>query len=203
MPAIPNDPPLRWAPKVRPDRIQRLYEGDARGLVDDELLEDVGWALLSRCRSIMLVSSSTIECPRCDHEFGVGRHGPDELIACPAGCGWYLTGEQYHQSWRHRDLVGTNTPAFAEFVERFPRAASAQEKLIAIDRLLHSFHRMLRLPGPHRSAAANLIEGNHEQVLAFLDRLAYGAESSPELRQTYAAWQATARDVREQRKGTK
>ncbi len=52
-----NDPPLRWAAKLQPGRIQRVYEQDARGLVDDDLLNDVGWALFERCRSILLVSS--------------------------------------------------------------------------------------------------------------------------------------------------
>jgi len=177
-----------------------LYEQDARGLVDDDLLNDVGWALFERCRSILLVSSSTIACPRCDTEFQFHAADAETIVACPAGCGWGISGEAYHRSWRHRDLVGTNTPAFADFIERFPQAATPREQLIAIDRLLHAFHQLLRLPGPHRSAAANLIQGNHDQVLAFLDRLSYGEHSTPELRDAFAAWQLTAREVAAQRK---
>lgn len=194
-----NDPPLHWAPKIQPGRIQRLYEQDARGIVDDDLLNDVGWALLERCRSIVLVSSSMIACPRCDTEFRFHAADAQTVVACPTGCGWGISGAAYHRSWRHRDLIGTNTPAFVAFIERFPRAATPREQLIAIDRLLHAFHQMLRLPGPHRSAAANLIEGNHDQVLAFLDRLSYGEHTTPELREAFAAWQPTARAVAAQR----
>src|SRR5438309_1523131 len=31
---------VRWAPRVNPHKIRRLYETDARGIVDDELIED-------------------------------------------------------------------------------------------------------------------------------------------------------------------
>jgi hypothetical protein len=43
--------------------------------------------------------------------------------------------------------------------------------MICIDQLIHSFHISLRTGQATRSFANNLIEGSHEQVLEFLDRL--------------------------------
>jgi hypothetical protein len=39
-----RDSPPEWAPKVAQQAIRRLYEADARGLYDDELLLEVGYA---------------------------------------------------------------------------------------------------------------------------------------------------------------
>lgn len=195
-----NDPKLQWATKVRQTKIRRLYESDARGLVDEGLIEDVGIALYSRCRSILLVSSQQIECPRCFHVFPVAQSGENAVIGCPNGCGWSISGEQYHNSWRHQDLIGTNTPAFQIFVERYPNATSAREKMVLIDQLIHAFHQSMRYPVPHRSAGNNLIEGNHQQVVALLDTLTYGDGSTPGLHETRAAWKETTAEMQRLRR---
>ncbi|MGI6704943.1 MAG: hypothetical protein ACOX6S_01330 [Clostridia bacterium] len=38
-----------WAPKVNPNKIRRLYQQDAKGILDDELLDDVGYSLYGSC----------------------------------------------------------------------------------------------------------------------------------------------------------
>jgi ribosomal protein L37AE/L43A len=192
---VSNEPRLHWAPKVRQDKIRRLYEQDARGLLDDALLDDVGTALYSRCRSILLVSSQRLECPQCGHAFSIAPHTDDTIVACPTNCGWTITGKHYHQSWQHRDLIGTNTPAFQIFVDRYPYVTALREKMILIDQLLHAFHQSIRYPVPHRSAASNLIEGNHAQVVAFLDQLTYGTASTPDVHDTHAAWRETMQQM--------
>ena len=196
-----NNPRLQWAPKVRQDKIRRLYENDARGIVDDELIEEVGISLYSRCRDIVLVSSQQIEWPRCTTVFKVSQPGEAVLIECPSACGWAITGQQYHNSWRHQDLIGTNTPAFQQFIERYPSASSPREKMVLIDQLIHAFHRMLQYPVAHRAAGQNLIEGNHQQVVAFLDNLTYGEGNTPGLQDTYDVWQQTAQEMQELRQG--
>jgi len=41
-----NTPLLpRWAPRLPPGKIQRLYELDALGIQDDYLVDEVGYAL--------------------------------------------------------------------------------------------------------------------------------------------------------------
>ncbi len=48
-----EDSAIRRAPRVRRDLIRRLYEDEARGLLDDQLLDEVGIGLYARCESIM------------------------------------------------------------------------------------------------------------------------------------------------------
>jgi hypothetical protein len=43
--------------------------------------------------------------------------------------------------------------------------------MVCIDQLIHSFHISLRTGKASRSFSNNLIEGSHDQVVEFLDRL--------------------------------
>jgi hypothetical protein len=42
-----------WAPRVKPYLIRRLYESDDQGVLDTDLLDEVGWALYARCESFI------------------------------------------------------------------------------------------------------------------------------------------------------
>ena len=66
-PAAPD-----WAPRLTKSMISRLYELDAKGLRDDELIEDAGIRLYMRCQSILTAtkaSRGTVTCPLCEGEF--------------------------------------------------------------------------------------------------------------------------------------
>ncbi len=57
---------IQWAAKVRRDLIWRLYRDDARGLVDDALIDAVGFALYQLCESILMVTArNRVPCPQC------------------------------------------------------------------------------------------------------------------------------------------
>ena len=43
----------QWAPRVQKSKIKRLYDLDAKGIFDDEFLDEVGYALRSRCWSFI------------------------------------------------------------------------------------------------------------------------------------------------------
>ena len=50
---LPLDRSLSWAPKVKPEKLRRLYETYAsRGIVDEDQINDLGHALYDRCRDI-------------------------------------------------------------------------------------------------------------------------------------------------------
>ena len=49
---------IEWAPRVPKNKIRRLYVSDSRGLLDEDLLEDVGSMLLQRCLSILAVADA-------------------------------------------------------------------------------------------------------------------------------------------------
>ena len=168
---------IRWSPKVRQAKIRQLYQNDALGAVDQILVEDVGLTLLQRCQSIKLVTQRSVECPRCGTMFSLCE--PDSwktlpgVQVCPTpDCGWETTAEAWHESWKHRELLGTAAmDAIELYLQEYPRARTTQQQMVCIDQLIHSFHMSLRTGKATRAFANNLIEGSHDQVIEFLDRL--------------------------------
>jgi hypothetical protein len=192
---------IRWAPKVRQDKIWNLYQSDARGVLDEDLLVDVGYAILARCESSLMIRDGKVACPRCGTVFLVrepDHWGSPEPVPCPTErCGWQVTGQEYHQSIRHRELIiGQAGPAFEEYVQRFPWAKTLQERMLAIDRLIHAFHWDLKAQLPNRPAANNLIEGSLEQVIDLLDQLSYGDDA-----QAKDQWHQTIEVMWKRRRG--
>jgi hypothetical protein len=168
---------ISWSRKIRQSKIRQLYQNDALGAVDEILVEDVGLGLLDRCRSIWLVTQREVECPRCSATFTLCE--PDSwktlrgVQRCPTlGCGWETTAEEWHESWKHRELLGTAAmDAIETYLHDYPRAQTTEERMVCIDQLIHSFHISLQTGKFNRSFANNLIEGSHDQVVAFLDQL--------------------------------
>jgi hypothetical protein len=145
--------------------------------VDEVLVEDVGLTLLHRCQSIWLVTNREVECPRCAVTFTLCE--PDSwkflpgVQICPTpGCGWETTAEQWHETWRHRELLGTAVMQPTEtYLHDYPRARNTQQRMVCIDQLIHAFHIGLQSSRLNRSFANNLIEGSHDQVVELLDAL--------------------------------
>lgn len=194
----PSDPEalaaVRWAPRVNPDAIRRLYETDALGIVDEEQIDEVGYALYARCRSILRVTEAhtgRVTCPRCEHVIdrrASTQTGGGGLVGC-VRCGWRVRWRDYVKTYQDKHLVGGGAVAFHhEFMEAFERARTPREKLLAIDRLIHAFHWEL-VREPVRAAARELIYArSYKELLAFLDRLTYGEGSTPGLRERKAEW---------------
>ncbi|HEY3078888.1 MAG TPA: hypothetical protein VGM69_03180 [Chloroflexota bacterium] len=193
----PTDPgdldQVRWAPRVNPTAIRRLYETDARGIVDEEQIDGVGFGLYARCRSILRATEAhrgRIVCPRCGELIlrPTGAWERDQLVACRP-CGWRVRWGDYLQTYQHKHLVGGGAlPFHEEFVAGFERARTPQEKMLAIDRLIHAFHWEL-VSNPGRSAARELIYArNNTELLTFLNTLAYGDKGTPGLQATKAHW---------------
>jgi hypothetical protein len=192
---------ILWSPKIRPEKLWALYQSDARGMLDEDLLTEIGYGLFARCQSILMIRDGLVPCPRCGAVFPVqtpGQPPSPEPVTCPTqGCGWQVTGEVYHQSKRHRELLpGQAGPAFETYVQRFSRAATPQERMFAIDRLIHDFHWDLAGQLPNRPAANNLIEGSLQQVIALLDQLSYGDDAAAK-----AEWHETVAIMMKRRRG--
>jgi hypothetical protein len=161
---------IRWAPRLPPRLLQRLYESDARGFRDVELCEDVGLRLYERCRTFVLVANSQVECPVCRQVFTVSDRGRSR---CPKGdCDWFTTQRTYWQSVRnHYAHTGRAIEAFSSFHRRYPAARSYQARILLIDELIHSFHLEEATQAPVKSVASKLLEGNKTAVVRFLDQL--------------------------------
>jgi ribosomal protein L37AE/L43A len=181
---------IQWAPRVRQEDIRRLYETDAQGIYDEELIDEVGWALYARCNSFIVAveaSQGRAKCPRCGQMIA-HEHDKEQVLLC-SGCSWQTTWGAYFKSLQHKQLSGAEPvlAVFRDYMERFPVATPPQDKMLLIDGLIHSFHQSLR-GDPTRTTAVNLIEGRYLDVVEFLDRLTYGERSTPGLQETRATW---------------
>lgn len=183
-----------WAPRVPQRTIYRLYETDAKGLYDEELLDEVGYGLLARCQSFIEANEAVAgraPCPRCGLAVSHGK-GKEEVLRCV--CGWELTWREYFQTIQHRQLSGAEPvmEPFRAFIADFPAARTPQAKMLLIDGLLHRFHWYLKAGNsaatPTRPVAVNLIEGRLGEVVLFLDALTYGDQSTPGTRESYVQW---------------
>jgi len=120
---------IQWSPRVPKRKIRRLYESDAKGLLDDELLDDVGITLLLRCRDILIIDEAKhgrVKCPRCakqrqhtiiERPPGTGKgDARDQVLTCP-NCGWQITWGEYALSYKRKQLnAGGATKAFEAYV---------------------------------------------------------------------------------------
>ncbi len=201
---------VRWAQRVGRSLIRRLYESEAKGLLDEALLDDVGTRFAMRCEAILTVAeakSGRVACPRCA---AAGTRtvilrvsgGDDELLSCPA-CGWAATWGAYYRRCRRRQLnEGGAGYAFRRFLSAWSAAKTPAEKMIAVDQLIHEFHVYLmrnrrtgKTEDKHcRSVAVHLIEGKLAEVVAFLEELAGHTPGMPELAKAADDWRANVRE---------
>jgi hypothetical protein len=170
---------FHWAPKVSQSLIRRLYVSEARGILDEELIDEAGYALAARCDSILKVTRAVrgvLDCPSCGREV---RHAARAGATIACACGWSIEWRAFQKTYRGRQLFGgAAVNAFEDFHRAFPAARTARERILLIDRFIHEFHWNLtrRSPEPEatRPAAANLIEGKSQaDVIAFLDELSF------------------------------
>ena len=169
----------KWASKVSPEKIKKLYEQDAKGIYDEELVDDVGIGLYARCDSMLLVTSANLGHPLCfvcrtemPHEYQ-----KDFLLICPE-CGWSITAGDYGASYKGLTLNGVGAlPELKEYVEKYPSAKSYVEKMRLIDFLIHTFHGNLS-EEPSRPIATNVIEGNTGELAKLIFNLTYGKDST-------------------------
>jgi hypothetical protein len=172
----------KWSPRVRMEKIRRVYQNDAKGIVDEELLDDVGTTLYCRCESILNASDAAIgkiHCPSCANVIA-RRSIPKadsiekrEKVVCKK-CGWEVEWIAYQKTYQHKDLWGLSfAGAMSEFMARWTTAPNAREKMLLIDRLIHLWHHEMFSTerAPTRPAAPTFIEGGRRQVVRFLDEL--------------------------------
>jgi hypothetical protein len=179
-----------WAPRVTQREIRQLYETDARGIYDEDLINEVGYGLLARCESFITAVEAfwgRVRCPRCG---AVVIHHQDKTELLHCDCGWELTWGEYFVTIQHKQLSGAEPvlEQFRAFVEGFPKARTPQARMILIDQLIHGFHFYLEHNTVTRPVAVNLIEGRLSEVVAFLDSLSRGESSTPGVAEHYAEW---------------
>jgi ribosomal protein L37AE/L43A len=179
-----------WAPRLRKLQIERLYQSCGRGLLDEELIDDVGFSLYSRCISMLQVSEAirgNPPCPSCGATAQLDK-GPTPVVRC-ANCGWMCPWEHYQKTYQRKGLfAGGLEPFIKDFVHLFPATHSYRERMVLIDILIHRFHWESAGIADGRPGATSLIEGKMKDIMAFLDRLSYGDTIPPEIERTREEW---------------
>jgi len=192
---------VRWGPRVPKRKIQQLYRSEAEGILDEALLDDVGMSFYVRCQSILTVGQAQkgkVRCPRCDEsgrETTIRRNSQakEEVLTCPH-CDWHVTWEEYHRTYRGKQLSEGGAGAYLRaFMTRYQAARSPKQRMLAIDRLIHEFHynTLEGLRKPTRAVGVNLIEGRLTDVVSFLNRLTYGDGTDERIVRTRNKWRST------------
>jgi len=191
-PDYENERP-RWTGRVPRHKIAQLYAKDAEGIIDEELIDEVGYALFARCESIMLATEAKegkAVCPKCHST--VYHSEKRDTITCDT-CDWTFPWSDYLDTTRRRQLnVGGIEPFLREYMTQFPKADTPRKKMIQIDNLIHRYHWEIK-GEPGRPSAVNLIGGKIHEVVAFLNTLTYSENSTPGLRENYARWRKRGR----------
>lgn len=180
---------IEWSPRVSLTKIRALYIDEARGILDDELIDEVGFGLLARCRSIIEYTAACdegqVRCKRCAKNGQTtiiqrNLNRPSPLLHCPV-CGWHVRWRVYKAESENADgqlRAGHAAAAFARYVAVYPQCRTREEKILAIDRLIHEFHWILvkenQPARANKPAAVNLLRGNIRQVYELLNELTFG-----------------------------
>ncbi len=187
-----------WSPRVSKSKIARLYTILGKGIADEALLDEVGFALLARSESVLAATPAGegrgARCPSCGSlvPFTTWR---DEELECKS-CGWRCPKQAYKKTIKYKHLfAGGMKPFLEEFVRQFPRARTHSDRLILIDTLIHRYHWQY-VGKPSRPGACCLIEGKLKDIMPFLDALSYGENLPEDVRATREEWRTVWRDSR-------
>ncbi len=125
---------VRWPPRVTKERLRHLYATEAAGLLDKDLLDEVGIMLYLRCLAILDVYSALhrgmVRCPRCQQAGRVqyvardqpARRNPNPAIHCEV-CGWETDWEAYQRTFRRRQLNAGGATEYSRRMWTTTRAA--------------------------------------------------------------------------------
>ena len=162
-----------WSPRISQGKIKRLYDADAKGICDDDLVDDVGFTLYTRCLQgrdeRLLANEGKLKCHHC----GKVNISPfNGRIVC--SCGYAYIFREYMRSFNKNGMPSRSaTPFFNEFIDKWAIAKTYSDKMKLIDFVIHECH-LNMLSGVNRGfAGRNLIEGTDEQLRVLILSLAY------------------------------
>jgi len=166
---------FKWSPRVSRAQIKKLYDRDAEGLQDVDLVDEVGFCLYARCLQgrdeRRLMEDRKIKCHHCGSILNASRG----LVEC--ACGYQYLYRDYRRSFRSNNMPsGAATPIFNRFIEKWSRARVYAEKMRLIDWLIHEFHASLITGAKGRFVGINLISGTKAQIAELISELAYGGK---------------------------
>jgi len=180
---------FKWCKKVSRSDLYRLYQDEAKGLLDENLLEDIGLTFYTRCKQAKearaCMDKGQIICHHCGRILNAGRVSPtgsvlvsgSSIINCE--CGYSYTYREYRRSCNAVNMPGGRAyPIFEHFLQKWPGCKDVKSKMFLIDWLIHKCHVTLMSREEGRSVCINLIEGTLKQIADLIVKLAYGNDAS-------------------------
>jgi len=173
---------FRWANRISRRLLVRLYESDAKMMLDDELLDEVGFTIYTRCLQgrdeSILFGENKMKCHNCGAILTAQSRG--ELLTCDCGHSYLL--REYKRSFVADGMPSRSaTIFFNEFIDKWPTAKDSTTKMQLIDWVIHQCHQSMQtgvkstIDGKNfKFAGINIIEGSPKQVAELITHLAYG-----------------------------
>ena len=181
-----------WDGRVAKWKIARIYEEDAGGIHDEDLINDVAYRLFTRCQSMLVVEEARqgrATCPMCESivEHTAQRNAPLECKIC----GWVGNWGDYRKSFDGLHLIAPGLQPFCrEYVRALPSAQTPKQKMFWIDWLIHRCHwEGTALPG--QPGASTLIQGRAQDVNEFLSNLSAGSRDIPGIDDPSRYWSSS------------
>lgn len=198
---------IKWSPRLKKEKLLRLYKTNAARIIDRDLLQDVAITLYLRCKAIIAVHDAhyngRVRCPSCfdrgtenylDFPRGLKTQVRENYVFECGECGCTFTWREFRKSHTRMQLnIGGAGDAFRHYIRRFERNLDDNELMLEVDRLIHEFHSKLKADGstrdPYRIAGANLIESRTTQeTIDFLDDLTYNTGDDEQLKESAQKW---------------
>lgn len=163
----------KWVEKVSRNKLIKLYLDESKGLLNEDLLDDIGYTFYTRCKQAIdtreHLEKGEIICHHCGAVHKAASY--TALIACP--CGYYYTYREYRRSCNANNVPGGRAAEiFKAFADNWFMCKSESEKMLLIDQLVHECHVSAMTGVKGRSVCMNLVEGTLSQIRDMLEKLA-------------------------------
>jgi hypothetical protein len=154
---------FHWARKLPGQKLQQMYNSDAQGIQNEELVDEIGYTLYARClqakEEMELIQAYKMKCHNC----GIILQVDKLLIECE--CGHQYLFRDYMRSYRKNNMPhGSAKYKFATFIKNWEGVQGYANKMRLIDNLIHEFHFNLLTNTNGRPVAINFIEGTKKQI---------------------------------------
>ncbi len=161
-----------WIPALPPTKLRELYRTSANGMLDQDMLEEIGLLFFLRCQQgveeFTLLRSGKLKCHHC----GFILSEKEGLMVCK--CGYQYTFKEYINSFNaHRMPGGNALHIFSEYVEKWPKARTDFQKMNLIDWMIHQCHISMSSGLRLRSILKNLIDAPQKTAEKLILELAY------------------------------
>jgi hypothetical protein len=166
---------FKWNKKVSRSDLWRLYQGEAKGLLDEVLLDDIGLTFYLRCKQAKEVRDCMEKGQIICHHCGEILQPNSYTAPVTCACGYSYTYREYRRSCNAVNMPGGRaTPIFENFFQKWPGCKDTRPKMFLIDWLVHECHVTLMSGEKGRSVCVNLIDGTIKQISELILKLAYG-----------------------------